>query len=53
MLCKKGFILSKNALIDRLGGLAWRYIFMACSKIEAMAVYAVKQACGNEIMPSV
>ena len=26
---------------------------MACSKLEAMAIYVVKQACGNEIMPSV
>ena len=23
---------------------------MACSKLEAMAVYAVNQACGNDIM---
>ena len=36
-----------------LGGHAWRHIFMACSKLEAMAIYVVKQACGNEIMPSV
>ena len=26
---------------------------MACSKLEAMAVYVVKEVCGNEIMPSV
>ena len=39
--------------IDMLGGHAWRHIFMACSKLEAMAIYVVKQACGNEIMPSV
>ena len=39
--------------IDMLGGHAWRYILMACSKLGAMAIYVVKQACGNEIMPSV
>ena len=35
-----------------VGGHAWRHIFMACSKLEAMAIYVVKQACDNEIMPS-
>ena len=39
--------------IDMLVGHAWRHIFMACSKLGAMATYVVKQACGNEIMPSV
>jgi hypothetical protein len=39
--------------IDMLGRHAWQHIFMACSKLEAMAIYEVKQACGNEIMPSV
>jgi hypothetical protein len=39
--------------INILGGHAWRDFFMACSKLEAMAIYVVKQACGNEIMPSV
>jgi hypothetical protein len=39
--------------IDMLGGHAWQHISMACSKLEAMAIYVVKQACGNEIMPSV
>ena len=28
-------------------------IFMACSKLEAMAIYVVNQACGNDIMPVV
>ena len=42
----------KNALTN-LGGHAWRHVFMASSKLEAMAIYVVKQACGNEIMPSV
>ena len=23
---------------------------MACSKLEAMAIYVIKQACGNDIM---
>ena len=32
-----------------LGGHAWRNIFMACSKLEAMAIYVVKQACGHDI----
>ena len=39
--------------IDMLVGHAWRHIIMACSKLGAMATYVVKQACGNEIMPSV
>ena len=30
------------------GGHAWRHFFMACSKLEAMAIYLVKQACGND-----
>ena len=36
--------------INILGGHAWRNFFMACSKHEAMAIYVVKQACGNDIM---
>ena len=36
-----------------LVGHAWQNIFMACSKFQTMAIYVVKQACGNEIMPSV
>ena len=32
------------------GGHAWRYFFMTCSKLEAMATYLVKQAWGNDIM---
>ena len=35
------------------GGHAWRHFFMACSKLEAMAIYVVKQACGNDIMACV
>ena len=27
--------------IDMLGGHAWRHIFMACSKLGAMAIYVV------------
>ena len=30
------------------GGHAWRHFFMACSKLQAMAIYLVKQACGND-----
>ena len=30
--------------IDYLSGHAWGPIFMACSKLEAMAIYLVKQA---------
>ena len=40
--CEKG--------INIPGGHAWRYFFMTCSKLEAMAIYLVKQACGNDIM---
>ena len=35
------------------GGHAWRHVFMASSKLEAMAIYLVKQACGNDILASV
>ena len=34
--------------INIQGGHAWRHLFMACSKLEAMAIYLVKQACGND-----
>jgi hypothetical protein len=34
--------------IDISGEHAWRHGFMACSKLEAMAIYIVKQACGND-----
>ena len=34
--------------INKPGGHAWRHVFMACSKLEAMAIYLVKQACGND-----
>ena len=30
------------------GGHAWLHFFMACSKLEAKAIYQVKQACGND-----
>ena len=39
--------------INQPGGHAWRHVFMACSKLEAMAVYLAKQACGNDILASV
>ena len=39
--------------INILGGNAWQNFFVTCSKLEAMAIYVVKKACGNEIMPSV
>jgi len=39
--------------INRLGGHAWRNLFMACSKVAAMAIYLVKQARSNDIMPAV
>ena len=48
----QGLILVKNALIY-YGGHAWRNFFMACIKHEVMAIYVVKQACGNDIMASV
>jgi hypothetical protein len=40
----------RNNLLD---GHAWRQFFMACSKLEAMAIYVVKSANANDIMPSV
>ena len=39
--------------INIQGGHVWRHFFMACSKLEAMAIYLVKQACGNDILASV
>ena len=39
--------------VNILGGQHWRNFLMACSKLVTMAIYVVKQACGNEIMPSV
>ena len=39
--------------IYKLGGHACRHFFMACSKLVAMAIYVVKQACGNDILASV
>ena len=42
----------KNALTKSVGH-AWRQVFMACSKLEAMAIYLVKQACGNDKRASV
>ena len=29
---------------------AWQHVSMACSKLEAMAIYLVKQVCGNDIL---
>ena len=34
--------------IDYSGGHAWGHVFMACSKLEAMFNYLVKQACVND-----
>ena len=39
--------------IDMLDGHSWQHIFMACSKLEAIAIYVVKQAFGNDVMASV
>ena len=39
--------------VNLLGGQHWHNFFMACSKHEAMAIYVVKQACGNDIMACV
>ena len=30
------------------GGDAWHNFFMTCSKLKALAIYVVKQACGIE-----
>ena len=35
------------------GGHAWQHVFMDCSKLEAITIYVVKQACGNDILASV
>jgi hypothetical protein len=34
--------------IDYPGGNEWGYVFMTFSKLEAMAIYLVKQACENK-----
>ena len=34
--------------IDYPGWHAWGHVFLACSKFEAMAIYLVKQANGND-----
>ena len=42
-------------MISQLQDMKRPYVtfFMACSKLEAMAIYVVNQACGNDIMPAV
>ena len=40
----QGLILMKNALNNQVG----MHVFMACNKLEAMVIYLVKQACGND-----
>ena len=49
------FLFTKLSWIDSFekrnnipGGLAWQHFFMACIKLEEMAIYLVKQACGND-----
>ena len=39
--------------VNILGGQHWRNSLMACSNLVTMAVYVVKQAWCNEIMPTV
>ena len=39
--------------VNILGGQHWRNFLMACSNLVTMAVYVVKQAWCNEIMPTV
>ena len=41
----------KKASTNQVGMLG--DFFMACSKLEAMAIYLVKQACGNDKVASV
>ena len=36
-----------------LSGHAYRHLFMACSKLEAMVIKIVNQACVKDIMPAV
>ena len=42
-------------MISQLQDMKRPYVtfFMACSKLEAMTIYVVNQACGNDIMPAV
>ena len=39
--------------VNILGGQHWRNFLMACSNLVTMAIYVVKQAWCNEIMPTV
>jgi hypothetical protein len=41
--------------LNMLGGHGWQHFVMACSKLEAMAIYVtlVKSANANDILPSV
>ena len=39
--------------VNILGGQHCRNFFMACSKLVTVAIYVVKQARCNEIMPAV
>ena len=39
-----------NISLINIDGHAWQHFFMTCSKLDAMAIYLVKQACGNDIL---
>ena len=43
----------KNQNLQSYSTDACWHVFMACSKLEAVAIYLVKQACGNDILASV
>ena len=43
----------EKRIIILLGGHTWRHLFIACDELVAMAIYVVKQACGNDILSCV
>ena len=48
MYCRTGISARTYNRNFRVGGHASGHVFFACSKLEAKAIYQVKQACGND-----
>ena len=48
----QGFILMKNALNNQVGMHGDMFLWLVAN-LKQMVIYFIKQACGNEIMPSV
>ena len=48
----QGFILMKNAINNQVGMLGDMFLWLLAN-LKQGVIYFIKQACGNEIMPSV